>query len=325
MPRHPFFKMRASFSGLLEVACVLLVAASLMGGLGRWSWVCDLCSHFHLQYGLGSAAILVLALLTRKRWPCGLTLAALIWNGWVVLSVQNTENGALTSNPSLRLMTFNVLTSNPTPDAAIRHVLGQDPDVVCLLEVDTGWNAVLEPLRQRYPHQVEQLPHGNFGIAVYARVPVTTSEVLWLDRGRPSVRLDFEWEGKPVTLIAIHPLPPVTAVQVPHWQSLLQKAGSLAAGIPHDVIVAGDLNATPWCEGMRMLKAGSGLDFRSKAPVWPPTWGLRGPTMMPIDHVLVTDGLVVTKREIGGDFGSDHRSVLVEIARRRNLETGDER
>ena len=315
MPRQSFLQMRVSFSGLLEVACVLVLAGTALGMLGRWSWLCDLFSHFHLQYLVASGAMLVLALLTRKRWSCGLALIAVVWNVWVVLSVQNTAGGALTGNHALRLMTFNVLTSNPTPEDAIRHVLEQDADIVCLPEVDTGWNAFLEPLRQHYPHRVEQLPHGNFGIAVYARVEVTKSEVLWLERGRPSVRLDFELEGKPVTLIAIHPLPPVTSEHVPHWRSLLRKAAALAAEIPHEVIVTGDLNATPWCEGMRLLRAGSGLDFRSKAPVWRPTWGLRGPMMMAIDHVLLTDGLAVRKRAIGPDVGSDHRSVLVEIAR----------
>lgn len=97
------------------------------------------------------------------------------------------------------------------------------------------------------------------------------------------------------------------------WRSQLENTAKLAASIPHQVIVAGDLNATPWCEGMRLLKNGSGLDFRSQPAVWKPTWGLRGPMMMPIDHVLMKSGLMVTKRTISEQLGSDHRSVLVEM------------
>jgi endonuclease/exonuclease/phosphatase (EEP) superfamily protein YafD len=41
--------------------------------------------------------------------------------------------------------------------------------------------------------------------------------------------------------------------------------------------------------------------------------------MIPIDHVLVKNGLMVLKREIGPDLGSDHRSVLVEIAKTGGL------
>lgn len=35
--------------------------------------------------------------------------------------------------------------------------------------------------------------------------------------------------------------------------------------------------------------------------------------MMPIDHVLMKSGLMVTKRTISEQLGSDHRSVLVEM------------
>jgi endonuclease/exonuclease/phosphatase (EEP) superfamily protein YafD len=99
------------------------------------------------------------------------------------------------------------------------------------------------------------------------------------------------------------------------WQEQVSDIATLVAGLSGEVIVAGDLNATPWCEGMRLLRENSGLDFHSTAPVWPPTWGLHLPMMIPIDHILMKGGLTVQKRTIGPATGSDHRSVTVEIVR----------
>ena len=320
MNRSAFLEPRASIAGLLETVCVLGLAGTWLGELGRWHWFWDLFAHFRPQYVLVSLLILVMALVKRRRVLGIVASVTFIWNACLIWSVHDTSGGQSGHGRALRVTTFNVLTSNATPESAVRHLLETDADIVCVLEADTGWETLLQPLRQKYAHHLEELPHGNFGIAVFTRLEVRDMRIIWPDPELPSVQVQFQHDGRELNLIATHTLPPMTPTNAARWRKHLSALRELAEKQRGEVIVAGDLNATPWCEGMRLLRAGDTLDFRSTEPVWLPTWGLKLPMMMPIDHVLVTRGLLITKRQIGPETGSDHRSVTVGIQAARSKE-----
>lgn len=186
--------------------------------------------------------------------------------------------------------------------------------IVCMPEVDTGWQRELEPLRKKYPHSVEVLEFGNFGMACYTRLQLKSSRTqFFADDGIPSIVLELEHEGRPLTFIGTHPPPPMGSRMSAIWRTQFKEIAKLASVIHHDVIVAGDFNATPWSHGMHLLFNQSDLGFRSTAPVWRPTWGLSTPMMIPIDHIVLSSRLVILKHEVGPDVGSDHRSVLVNV------------
>ena len=309
--------MPVSFGGICEIIAVLALAFTWLGSLGRYHWTFDLVSHFRLQYLVACAGVLVFALFRRRSWMVFAALISLLWNAQIIHAFHQTaERIEAKGEKPLRVMIFNVLTQNHNHVAVIEQVLRVDADIVCLLETDETWRLSLEPLRVRYPHRVEQLDDGPFSIACYTRLSLKSSEVrrftVW---GLPSVLLNLDHLGAPLTFIGIHADAPLGRLKAQEWRSQFTQMGSIVAGIGGEVIVAGDFNATPWCEGMRLLCEKSGLQFRSVDPVWPPTWGLNLPVMIPIDHVLVKGGLRVQKREVGPDLGSDHRSVVVEITR----------
>ncbi|MBL9179177.1 MAG: endonuclease/exonuclease/phosphatase family protein [Verrucomicrobiaceae bacterium] len=310
-------EMSASFGGICEVIAFLALSGTWLGSLGRLHWTLDLLSHFRLQYLVVCVLVLLFALIRHRTWMVLVALLSLLWNAQIVHAFHQTaEKAEAKAGRTLRVMTFNVMSGNENHVAAIEHVLQADADIVCLLEVDETWRLSLEPLRVKYPHRVEEMNDGNFGIACYTRLPLKSSEVrrftIW---ALPTVLLNLDHLGVPLTFIGTHPIPPMGGQSAGEWRSQLSQLGTIAASIEGEVILAGDLNATPWCEGMRLLRETGGLDFHSVDPVWPPTWGLKLPMMIPIDHVLVKGGLSVRKRVIGPDLGSDHRPVTVEITR----------
>lgn len=311
------FKLSVSFGGFCEVIAFLSLTCTWLGSLGRYGWVFDLLSHFRLQYLIACTVVMIFALFRRRSWLVLLALISLLWNAQIVYVFQQTaEVLGVPGEKPLRVMTFNVLTDNKNQVAAINQVLQTDADIVCLQEVDESWRVALEPLRVKYPHRAEELSDGNFGIACYTRLPLKSLEVRRFTIWRlPTIVLNLDHLGRPLTFIGTHPEPPMGETRAHEWLEQLSGIAALVAGLSGEVIVAGDFNATPWCEGMRVLREKSGLDFRSADPVWPPTWGLNLPMMIPIDHVLMKRGLTVQKRIIGPDVGSDHRSVTVEIRR----------
>ena len=303
--------------GLCDVIAFLALSCTWLGSLGRYGWVFDLLSHFRLQYVIACALVVLYAMFRRRTWLVLIALISLLWNAQIIHAFHQTaEVVAAPHEKPLRLMVFNVLTENENHVAAIDHVLKTDADIVCLLEVDDSWRVALEPLRVKYPHRVEEMGKGDFGIACYTRLPLKSSEVrrftIWQ---LPTLVLNLDHLGRPLTFIGTHPEPPISGVNAHEWREQLSGIGALVAGLSSEVIVAGDFNATPWCEGMRLLREKGGLDFHSAAPVWPPTWGHKLPMMIPIDHVLLKGGLTVQKRVIGPEMGSDHHSVTVEIVR----------
>jgi len=310
-------KKSVTLGGLGDVFAFLSLSCTWLGSLGRYGWQFDLLSHFRLQYVIACAFVVIYAMIRRRTWLVLVALISLLWNVQIIHAFHQTaEVVAAPNEKPLRIMTFNVLTENANHFAAIEHVLKTDADIVCLLEVDESWQPNLEPLRVKYPHRVEELFIGNFGIACYTRLPLKSLEVRRFTHWQlPTLVLNLDHLGRPLTFIGAHPEPPLGELQAREWREQSAGIGSLVAGLTGEVIVAGDLNATPWCEGMRLLREKGGLDFHSVDPVWLPTWGLKLPMMIPIDHVLLKGGLTVQKRIIGPEMGSDHRSVTVEIVR----------
>ncbi|WP_395736231.1 endonuclease/exonuclease/phosphatase family protein [Prosthecobacter sp.] len=313
----PLKKKSVTLAGLCECIAVLALVCTWLGEFGRFGWMFDLMSHFRLQYAVICAVVLVIALLRRRTWLAVLALLSTLWNVQIIHAFHQTAAapGDRGEKP-LRVMSYNVLMENPNHVAVIDQVLKADADIVCLLEVDESWHPNLEPLRVKYPHRAEELSDGSFGIACYTRLPLKSLGVRRFSAWKlPTFILNLDHLGHPLTFVATHPIPPMSQQRAQEWRQQLTDVAALVTDLQGEVIVAGDFNATPWCEGMRLLREKSGLDFRSVDPVWPPTWGCRLPMMIPIDHVLVKGGLTIQKRTLGPEMGSDHRSLMVEIVR----------
>jgi endonuclease/exonuclease/phosphatase (EEP) superfamily protein YafD len=208
----------------------------------------------------------------------------------------------------------NVLSGNDTPDIALQWLRANPADVAVILEVTPAWISRLETLADIYPHRAFRAREGNFGIAVLSRREwLTVQQVDFTSAPLPSFVVDYEFAGTPLTLIATHPPPPGAsgyAVRNRH----LQAVGNVCRQAPGRCIVAGDLNATPWCHGFRVLTRSSGLVDTGLGFGFQPTWPiLHGLSAIPIDHVLASPDIGVTRRKVGPDIGSDHRPVIVEL------------
>ncbi|MGV3663939.1 MAG: endonuclease/exonuclease/phosphatase family protein [Prosthecobacter sp.] len=314
------FKSPISAGVFCEALALLALVVTWLGSLGEYHWALDLLSHFRLQYVVVCASALVFGALRRSVVLVLAALVSLLWNAQLIHAVHRTAGPAPSlakpAGKPLKVLVFNVLAVNDNHVAAIDHVLNVDADIVCLPEAREDWRLSLEPLRVRYPYRVEELGDGDFSIACYTRLPLKSSEVRRFPPWRlPTILLNLDYLGTPITFIGTHPMPPMTGERAAGWREQLGQIGALVAGIDGDVIVGGDLNATPWCHGMRLLCGKSGLGFHSFDPVWVPTWGRHLPVMIPIDHVLTKGSFIIRKRHIGPPMGSDHRSVMVELVR----------
>jgi endonuclease/exonuclease/phosphatase (EEP) superfamily protein YafD len=306
---------RATWKRIMLAMALLVLLPSWLGLLGGWHWFLDLLAHFRWQYLGLSALVVAWAIWRRRRMVMVLAVLTLLLNGTLIgrLAWHPGVDDRVAADFSLRVMSFNLLTSNPEKQRVLDYLLAADVEVVCLLEFDRQWQSALAPLEAKYPYRIADPRPDNFGIAVYSRIPWEQAGVLDLgDPGLPSIEVALQRQGRELVIIATHPVPPVGQRNAAWRDGQLARLAQHVSQLRKPALVVGDLNATPWSAGLRVVTA-SGLGFRSLQPPWRPTWRNGSVFAIPIDHALGTAPLVMTGRTIGPDLGSDHRPLVVAI------------
>lgn len=320
---NPVRVLAAATAMELSAAAALLALGGLFGFRSGWLDVINNLAPFVVVMALAGAVLAVLALdrgpvrsVTLVMATMGAIYALSIMAPDFVQSLQRHE----AKGPALRVLSTNVWSGNPTPDAAISTILARDADVVMMQEVNGAIGASLARLKSRYPYFSDCQGQG---VQVFAKTPL-------IDRGcwsDPTTRglLDQAWietiapDGRPVTLLTTHlnwPFPPRAQ---PFQRRLLLET---IRRLPGDVILAGDFNTTPWSFAMRrqdamlapLVRRTHGL-FSWPARVnairrsWPAP-------LAPIDHLYAGPNWTATRVSSFRMPGSDHFAIEAVLVRR---------
>ncbi len=289
--------------------------------LPHWAadhWLLDLTTHFAMPCALTlAAATLLFALLGRKFAALVMLFgAALCGHRLSPLYLPVAPTGASQST-TLRAIVANASVENPTPERLCEWIEREQPDVFAVLEYSPLHQRALEPLRARYPHAIEAVQADPFGIALFSRLPLQEARRTTL--GSPIAQAVFavvEVNGARIGIGAAHPVPPISKdYSAARNLGFEQLVGELAR-LPRSRVVLADLNATQWSAAFRRLLADSSMRDGCEGFGFQGSWPAVLPALLriPIDHVLVSEDLVVTRRELGPDVGSDHLPVVAEFA-----------
>jgi endonuclease/exonuclease/phosphatase family metal-dependent hydrolase len=160
----------------------------------------------------------------------------------------------------VRVMTFNIdqgltLGQLDLEDLA-RQIESAGPDVIVLEEVGRGWSvsgmtdgAEWFSRRLRMPYVWSPAADGQFGNAVFSRLPITGSDVVALGKGngtqaRSAVFVHLDVAGEDLLVIGTHLMngsqPPMHQSRAEAYATILERWG----GAPNAVFL-GDLNTYP--------------------------------------------------------------------------------
>ncbi|HEY9250550.1 MAG TPA: endonuclease/exonuclease/phosphatase family protein [Rariglobus sp.] len=315
--RHPRWSLRGVADAALHVAmigatgvCLLTLAAFAGGQHGAL----EITTHFRPHYAIILLACsLVWFAVRRPRFASVLATFALI-NIAVIAPRFAPRPTPSANDPRVKLLLCNVHTANRNHLALLDLIDREQPDVIALLEVNARWLDALAPLAARYPHAVRAARSDNFGIALFSRLPLDDARTVFLGPSEvPSIRASILLGGRPVRLLATHPIPPGTAERVLLRDQQLAEIARWCVDSPAPALVLGDLNCTPWSPAFRRLlregllaDTGTGLH-----PTWPVSpWWLR----IPLDHCLVSRPLRIADHRVGPDIGSDHFPLVVSLS-----------
>ena len=285
-----------------------------------------LLNEFTMYLYLPAYGVLVAALLLRRRALAAgaalLVAAHLVWISPGALRAAPLSAEALAA-PPLRLVSANLLMSNPDTDGIVGEILVEDPDVLVVQELSAHWQTALESseIGRRLPYHVAEARETPFGVGIYSRYPLEDAEV-WYAWGAPVARATVRVGGRPVRLYDVHPLPPLHAEWVTNWSEALEAVrGEVEKERKRDpegaLVVAGDFNMTRHARwfgrftdlGLRDAHEDRG---RGLATTWP-NGTLRVPAIR-LDHVLISPHVACLSVREGQGRGSDHRPILVELA-----------
>ena len=273
-----------------------------------------------LRFHIAAALLgLVVLLLITKAWWRGvlmlvLVVASLGQGGLIIYRQQQGRQifEAQTPAATMRLLTFNVLSSNGRGAEIVDYVFQTAPDVFFTMES----NAVVPQFSRIatvYPYRLGCSPDGrDCDTMLFSRTPFTDSRVLEFgsfSRWRLVIGKTIIG-GIEVTLVATHLTKPYfdEAADTELWQ--LRRVLQNLSG---PVIVAGDFNAAAWSKPIARFAADTGL---VPPPFYPATWPVKlGALGVPIDNMFTRDGARIEAIGSTPDaLGSNHRGLLATIS-----------
>jgi endonuclease/exonuclease/phosphatase (EEP) superfamily protein YafD len=314
---------------LFSLNALGIVIVTVMSLLGKFWWVFDVFTHFHLQYcWLVIPGIMLFSFVKSYRWAV-LSIFLLLFNFafimpyYLPLRVQamQSERPQVSAEvpATYQIMFANILATNQDHQKIAREVRRINPDVAMFVEVSDGAYTDLQKALPDYPYQYLTTTNTPFfQVAIFSRFPFDGVPLKQFFGGTPQTALEARLklpEGRSFTIIGIHPTPPASK-QWADWRDtqFTDLAGYLAVH-QQPVMVVGDFNASPWSAPYQQLLKDSHLkDSRDGFGVQP-SWPSNVPVYVriPIDQILISSDIAVTDRFIGEDVGSDHLPVNVKI------------
>jgi len=281
-------------------ALLLPLQRAWMPGQGSLGWALDLFAHWQPLYALAWLLACALGALRDRRWLLGLPLLALPW--FTASPVAPRADGP----PTLVITVTNVNIRQRDPTALLGWLDRQPANIVVLTELSPDYAEALA--RQGYggfPHRALHPLASPPGLGILSDRPLYDVRVVPDRLGALRMEAGVDIGGRRIRFVAAHPKPPMATRKYRARDGLLRELAASAAREP--MIVAGDLNATPWSSAL----LGADLHPLTRATSWAPTYPSEGRGLfgIGIDHVLVSSGFVQTGAERGPDIGSDHLPV----------------
>lgn len=303
---------------LVTYSAAAALIASLMPLGARYGWVFDLAASFRVQYVVVDALLAVACVLQRKRIWCLALAACAAFSAWPVLPYVALPIDAVAATPvsqhTVNILSANVLFENHSAKRLLEIVRKESPDIVLLVEYTPEWAAQVDELRAAYPYYLEGPARSPWGIALFSRFAFDSSKAIPIG---PSygVQASVRTPDGPLLLIGTHLASPTTPWRAAVRNSQLDSLATRVANATGPLVVVGDLNITPYSPLFQDWLARTGLTDTRRGRTLSPSWPAQLPILgIPIDHCVVSRGVVIVRHRGLAAFGSDHYPILAELA-----------
>jgi endonuclease/exonuclease/phosphatase (EEP) superfamily protein YafD len=315
-PKTYFNKALMGWMIFISAVVTLL---TLLSYLGRLHWLIELITPFRMQFLVLSVICLLYFAIMRKKRALALLLVPFALNSLAVLHWYTGGDSVDPLAPSFKILLANVNTANKNHQLLLDLIEKENPDLIVVEELSSHWKEALSVLDETYPHQKIITRSDSFGIGVYSRLK-PGGRIMALNLGHsgvPSLSFELNLWGQRTTLLATHPLPPISRDYHDRRNQQITAIGDFVLEHSGPLIVIGDLNASMWSSYYEELIERTALKNARKGHGILPTWpnGL-SPLKIPIDHCLLSEDFAVKEIHVGPDIRSDHYPLIIQIVKR---------
>jgi endonuclease/exonuclease/phosphatase (EEP) superfamily protein YafD len=299
--------------GFIIAGLLLATALSLAA---RWSWFCDLFTHFRPELTLCLALGVLLAVAVRHRKLMWLAMMGFLVNAvcvaWVVWP---GPAATVVDGRAVRVVSFNAAFFNRRLGEVAPWLESQQADVIALQELPAReLPAVLARLPD-YPHRFLDANTGNYGVVIVSRWPLADARVV--DLGVPdrnAAQVTVLVPGAPLRVTAVHLLWPLTPMAAGQRNRQMAALGAALADCPGACVAVGDFNVTRWSPHFQQLLRDSGTRDCARGLFVPQTWpSWPVPLRIRIDQCLARGAVQVAGIATGPDLGSDHLPTINDL------------
>jgi endonuclease/exonuclease/phosphatase (EEP) superfamily protein YafD len=305
----------------LCLAAALCAGAAIAAQAGHSSLMFDVLAQFApvwLAGALACGAVAAVLLSGVARWMVlALAITAIVATGRLMLPefTRSTGPSAPAGRPGeIKLVQFNVWSHDAEPERTVDWIVAQKPDIVILEETAPAFRRLVEDRTGWRP------ACRDCEVMIYSRLPSGPLAIPPLQGPSPGplahATLTDAKGAFPV--IGVHYAWPTDAGDQQKQEARLAE---VLHGLPRErLILAGDLNSTPWSFSRRRWDARFGLTRRDRAifswpagkPIWP---HVKPPVpILPIDHVYAGPGWATVSITRGPKLGSDHYPIVAVLA-----------
>ena len=218
--------------------------------------------------------------------------------------------------PNFKIISINIFSDNNEYQYLEEYLSKEKADVIVLQELTPAWQKNVEFVRKEYPYYKEETRANNFGIAVYSKHPFVKVETKnYIDDMHPSILADFDINGKKVSVLMSHPVPPLpNQARFERRNEQYELIKKDIEALPnYNIVLIGDLNTTVYSPNFKLVQSDKLKDARSGFGLQN-SWNAFIPIFRTnIDQCWVSKDIKVTNFYRGEDIKSDHFPIVAEL------------
>jgi endonuclease/exonuclease/phosphatase family metal-dependent hydrolase len=230
----------------------------------------------------------------------------------------NTEVACASVKDSKGFLVYsaNIHKDNRWLSRLVGEISNRRPDVVFLVEVRPRHINELTAIFENYKYIIidPKMYKTGIGLVFLSTYPVKTYNLMTIsDSGNGIIRAILDVKGREIVFYGVH-LPRIginRSFKV--RQQIFIRLASIIADESMPVIVTGDFNTTSYSPIFKKFSKISKLESSNHG--WHPTWpSFFPPLWIPIDHVLVKQGIHIVSKERGTFIFSDHFPIMATLS-----------
>jgi endonuclease/exonuclease/phosphatase (EEP) superfamily protein YafD len=317
-------KKKAGISRLWVILTVALLFCLFFASLAKFYWFFDLFSHFVVQYILISAVLTVFLIISKRRFWAFIAIVICGTQIYQVFPYFNKQPQEGDRYDQVEILQYNVHRYNTNINEMSKWIISQseDADIIILLETNDMWQDAIRRIKWGYPYHIVKDMRGWRNMVVFSSLNIDDLEIKQLDDvDAPAIVIRGKTTGYelPFVLYGVHPPPPVYPSSAKENNAILKSVATYMSEETADYkMLVGDFNMTRFSpnfksmeETSRLRDSNFGIGFNAFSFSWPSF--LPDFMRITIDNILVSDNIVVEKKERGEAMGSDHYPIMTTL------------